>query len=98
MCCATNSVPAACETIKKNLPEEVAYLESFDSFAEDVQSIVDLPSRTVDLLVRFLKQNGGALSRRARQGEFSALRADEVQRIEALYAAAFGEVGGTATG
>ena len=53
-------------TVERDLPDEVAYLESYDRFAERVQKIVDLPARTVDLLHRFLRQNGGRLSRRAR--------------------------------
>jgi hypothetical protein len=38
------------------------------------------------LLFRFLRQNGGRLSKRAREKEFADLRDDEVHRIEALYA------------
>jgi Fic family protein len=80
------------ETIRKNLPEEVAYLEAYDAFARDVQEIVDLPARSVELLVSFLSAADGTLSReRAKNDRFSALREEEVRSIEALYAATFGE-------
>lgn len=34
------------------------------------------------MLVRFLEQNGGTLSKRAREKEFSELKEDEVEKIE----------------
>jgi hypothetical protein len=73
-------------TVRHDLPYEVAYLEAFDRFAEGVTAIVDMPRRTIDLLHRFLRQNHGRLSKRARTREFGALDDDEVARIEALYA------------
>lgn len=44
-----------------------------------------LPSRLVDLLVRFLDQSHGSLSKRARSGEFAKLHEGEVARIEELF-------------
>jgi Fic family protein len=73
-------------TVEHDLPEEVAYLEAYDRFATEVQHIVDLPARTVELLHRFLRQGGGRLSRRAREREFAALTSEEVEAIERLYA------------
>jgi Fic/DOC family len=73
------------ETVKHDLPEEVAYLEAYDRFVERVQQIVDMPSDTVDLLHRFLRQNEGALSQRARTKEFGALTPDEVREIEQIH-------------
>ena len=63
-----------------------ADLHAYDAFAEEVAALVEMPDRTLDLLHRFLRQNGGTLSRRARQGEFAALTDAEVERIEAAYA------------
>ncbi|MEP7346352.1 MAG: Fic family protein, partial [Gemmatimonadaceae bacterium] len=73
-------------TIEFDLPFEVAYLRAFDGFVEGVTLIVDMPERTLNLLHRFLRQNDGRLSERARQREFAALADQEVARIEALYA------------
>ena len=73
-------------TVDHDLPDEVAYLEGYDRFAEGVQEVVDMPARTVELLHRFLRQNGGRLSRRAREREFAALDDDEAAVVEALYA------------
>jgi hypothetical protein len=44
-----------------------------------------MPSQTVDLLFRFLKQNEGKLSARARTKEFKELSDKETWEIETLY-------------
>ena len=59
-------------------------------FQQKVQQIVDMSARWVDLLRRFLEQNGGQLSKRARLKEFAALSDDEVFAIEEIYADTFG--------
>jgi hypothetical protein len=78
------------QTIERDLPEETRFLESFDRFRAGVEAIVDMPARTLDNLLGFLRQNHGRLSRRARENEFAALTPQEVERIERLYADAFG--------
>ena len=75
-------------TVMEDLPREVAFLEAYDRFVVRVQEIVDMPARTLDLLHRFLRQNHGRLSARARSREFSALSDGEAERIEAFYAEA----------
>jgi hypothetical protein len=72
-------------TVERDLPSEVDYLESFDRFVFSLQEIVDMPTATADLLHRFLRQNDGRLSRRARTREFAALTDQEVVRVEQLY-------------
>jgi len=79
------------ETIDRDLPEEVGFLESYDRFVAGVHRMVDMPARTVQHLHGFLAQNGGRLSQRARTGEFAALTDDEVTTIEQLYAEHFME-------
>jgi hypothetical protein len=73
------------QTIEVDLPEEVRFLQSYDEFRRGVESLVEMPERTLDLLFRFLRQSGGRLSKRARKGEFSALSDEEVEHIEDLY-------------
>jgi hypothetical protein len=78
------------ETVRRDLPEEVAYLESYDQFVERVRYVVEMPSATYDLLHRFLRQNDGTLSKRARTKEFAALTEEEVAEIEAIFAECMG--------
>lgn len=72
-------------TIERDLPEEAAFLERYDRFKSRVEAVVDMPASTVDLLFSFLQQNGGTLSRRAREREFEALSDEEAAAFEALY-------------
>jgi len=73
------------ETVENDLPEEVAYLQQYDRFADSVGRIVDMPADKIDLLHRFLQQEGGRLSKRAREKEFAALTDAEVAEIEAKF-------------
>jgi Fic/DOC family len=79
------------QTIEHDLPDETRFLEKFDRFRAVVESIVDMPDRTLDNLFGFLKQNRGHLSKRAREQEFAALTEDETRRIEHAYADLFGD-------
>jgi hypothetical protein len=78
------------QTIEHDLPEETKFLENFDRFRALVESIVDMPDRTLDNLFGFLRQNHGRLSQRARTKEFAALTDDETRRIEQAYLDLFG--------
>ncbi|MEJ0022805.1 MAG: Fic family protein [Alphaproteobacteria bacterium] len=77
------------QTVESDLPDEVAYLEAYDKFSQSVLSNVDMPNSMVDLLHRFLRQNGGKLSKRARTKEFELLTDEEVEIMETAYASTF---------
>lgn len=77
------------QTVIHDLPQEVWFLQAFDAFAEGIQQIIDMPMANLELLQKFLEQNDGRLSQRARAREFAALTEDETTRIEALYEDAF---------
>lgn len=78
------------ETIEHDVPEEVRHLEAYDRFRARLQSLVDMPARTINLLWRFLVQGEGRLSKRARENDFAALTPAEVESIEELYAEVWG--------
>jgi hypothetical protein len=67
------------------LPEEVGYLAKVDLLNDYIKNYIDMPDKQVDLLIRFLNQNDGKLSGRARDKEFSLLTEVEVQTIERKY-------------
>ncbi len=81
------------ETVNKTLPNEVEYLKKYDLLNEFIQNYIDMPDRLVDLLFRFLSQNDGKLSKRARVREFEKLSDSEAQAIEVKYAEIFGNWG-----
>ncbi|WP_247342206.1 MULTISPECIES: hypothetical protein [unclassified Bradyrhizobium] len=72
-------------TIEQDLPKEIRFLRSFDTFRAGVENMIDMPERTLNNLFGFLQQNEGRLSKRARDNEFSQLTPDEVTKIEELY-------------
>lgn len=73
------------ETVERDLPLEVKYLESYDRFVGRVQTLFDMPSSKLDLLWRLLHQNDGRFSKRARAKEFGALTDDEAVAIEKMF-------------
>lgn len=77
-------------TIEQDLPEETRLLKRYDQFCSSLKLVVDMPNRTMDLLFRFLNQNGGRFSKRARDKEFSELTDAEAEKVERLYEQCFG--------
>ncbi len=49
-----------------------------------------MPDKMISTLVRFLEQNDGKLSKRAREQEFSKLTDEEIERIEFQFKEVFG--------
>jgi hypothetical protein len=78
------------KTIEEDLPAETDFLRRYDRFRQTVDSLLDMPERSIDLLFRFLNQHRGRLSRRARDGEFEKLTDDEASRVETIYRDNFG--------
>lgn len=76
-------------TIEEDLPHETDFLRRYDQFRTGVETIVDMPNHMIDLLFRFLHQNKGRFSERARNREFSDLTNAEADRVEQIYANAF---------
>jgi len=72
-------------TIEHDLPAETRFLRRYDEFRQQIEAFIDMPERLIDLLFRFLNQNGGKLSSRAREKEFRELTDEEASRIEAIY-------------
>lgn len=77
------------DTIERIIPKELLYLSSYDAFRKRLNDAFEMPDRLVTLLVKFLSQNDGVLSKRAREKEFSALSEQEVAHIERLFRKTF---------
>lgn len=73
------------ETIEKIIPEELDFLEKYDRMTNYINSIVTLPDTKVDLLIKFLNQNQGKLSKNKREKEFEELTDEEIKSIEESY-------------
>jgi Fic family protein len=77
------------ETVNKTLPEEITYLRKYEILNEFIKNYIDMPDKLVDLLIRFLSQNDGMISKRARRREFEKLTDDEIRVIEEKYVEIF---------
>ena len=79
------------DTIKNIVPKEINYLANFDAFKDYMDEEFEMPDKLVSILVRFLEQNQGVLSKRAREKEFNMLTDKEVYQIESIYIEMFGK-------
>jgi hypothetical protein len=77
------------QTVEHDLADEVNFLRAYDAFVARVEALVDMPRAKVELLWRFLQQNQGKLSTRARTHEFAALTEAELGQVEEFYAQAW---------
>ena len=72
-------------TISRIIPEEVKYLRNFDSMKTWLDERFQMPDNKVAQLIRFLNQNGGKFSKRAKEKEFTIFTNDEIAEIEEHY-------------
>ena len=75
------------DTVERIIPEEVRYLHQYDQFKQFIDDNFDMADSQVALLFRFLEQNDGTLSKRAKQKEFAALTDQEINKIEQQFQA-----------
>jgi len=73
------------DTIKNIIPHEVSYLINYDNFKNYIEEQFEMPDKMISLLVRFIEQNNGKISKRALEKEFSVLSNKEVSEIESKY-------------
>jgi Fic family protein len=73
------------DTINRIIPEEVNYIYKYDEFKRFIDDQFEMPDKLVSMLVGFLEQNGGTLSKRAREKEFPELKEEEVEKIESTF-------------
>lgn len=76
-------------TVETDLPREIEDLRRHDEAVQWIMEAVEMPDRVAENLVMFIRQNGGTLSRKRREGEFKQLKDDEVLTIEQIVADAF---------
>ncbi len=72
------------KVIKKTLPSELNYLNAFDKASLAINDIVVMPNNMVKMLITFMVQNGGKLSKRKKEKYFELLSDDEIELIEAI--------------
>ncbi len=86
---ATFLYECVAETIDRIIPEEITYLQHYDEMKSWLDSRFNMPEKMLSLLLHFLRQNEGLLSKRARKKEFMALTEAEIVEIEENYRLVF---------
>mgnify|MGYP002631542308 CR=1 FL=1 len=79
------------DTLVNVIPNEVEYLKKFDEFKRFLDNKYEMPDNMISLLIGFLEQGNGTLSKRAISNEFNALTEDEIGIIEEQFASIFSE-------
>ena len=77
------------ETVETILPKEIDYLKKHDEMKRFIESYIELPDRLTDLLIIFLQQGKGKLSKRAKEREFEALTEEEIKTLESKFQSIF---------
>jgi len=71
-------------TVNEDVPAELLFLQRYDELKHDIQSIVDMPDKKVDLMILILHQNNGKLASRKRK-LFKELSDEEIAHMEEAY-------------
>ncbi len=77
------------ETITNIIPSEISYLSKYDQFKNFVEEEFEMPDKLIATLMRFLEQNSGRLSKRARENEFALLNQKEIEAVELYFNSVF---------
>jgi hypothetical protein len=70
------------KTITTDFQEELVFLADYDRVKHLCKNIVDMPDQRIDLFIKCVRQNGGALSSRKRENYFKMLTDDEIKKME----------------
>lgn len=79
------------ETIEKELPAELRYLQHYDTARTAMRDIVDMPEPAANLLLRLCLQNNGHLSKVKRKlPAFAKLTDQEISALEEIVTQTYG--------
>jgi len=81
-------IKAIQSTVNEDVPEELIFLQQYDTLKKEIQLIVDMPDKKLDRMIHFLHQNNGQLASR-KQKFFSELTDAEIRRMELAYKQVF---------
>jgi hypothetical protein len=71
-------------TLREDMPEELLFIQRYDEAKKELQRIVDMPDKLINMMLIFLHQNKGIFPKRRREF-FNKLTDEEIQRMEKAY-------------
>jgi hypothetical protein len=75
-------------TVNNDVPAELLFLQCYDELKADIQKIVDMPDKKVDLMIILLHQNKGKLATK-KYKFFKELESEEIEKMEKAYQSVF---------
>ena len=76
-------------SIQRDLPREIDFLRRHDAAMRRIMDTVEMPDKTAEDFLMFVRRNEGTLPKRRRAGQFKDLRDDELELLEAIVRDAF---------
>jgi len=73
------------DTIENIIPAEIDYLQKYDEFKTEVENEIGLPDNQINLLVKFMQQNNGKISKRRLKKDFENFDNEEVLILEEIF-------------
>ena len=88
---AAEFITACAESaLQQSLVDEAVFIHAYDTAFEKIDRTYDLPNRTINLLIQWIRQNGGKMPERRRTAqELSGIHPDVVDGIAAIVAQCF---------
>ncbi|RYH50403.1 MAG: Fic family protein, partial [Alcaligenaceae bacterium] len=92
---AAQFITACAESaLLQSLIDEAVFIHAYDTVFEKIDRTYDLPNRTINLLIQWIRQNGCKMPERRRTAqELVGLRPDVVNGVEAIVSQCFGTPG-----
>jgi Fic family protein len=71
-------------TLEEDMPDELVFLQRYDEAKKELQRIVDMPDKDINLMIIFLHQNKGMFPKRRRE-QFAKLTDEEIGQMQNAY-------------
>ena len=75
-------------TLSEDMPNELLFIQRYDEAKKELQRIVDMPDKLLNIILTFLHQNNGIFPKRRRE-YFNKLTDEEIHRMEKAYRTVF---------
>lgn len=69
------------DTLQNHYEKEIEFLLNYDKTKNQIQSVVDMPDKFIDLFINFVIQNQGELSTNKRNKYFTKLKDEEIDEL-----------------
>ncbi len=72
------------KTITTDFKEELDFLAVYDKIKRLCKEVVDMPDQKIDLFIKCVRQNEGALSARKQESHFKMLTSSEIEMMQKI--------------